>query len=109
MSASTALSVGGGLGSILGGGAGSTSGIANNQQQREREQRERDQQLQLHVSGGSGETWVEVGSGREYVPGPDDVGASLRVEVVGVDVASQEATGRALARARVQAISAALS
>lgn len=84
MSASTALSVGGGLGSILAGGS-------NNQQQREREQ-----QL-LHVSGGSGETWVEVGSGREYVPGPDDVGASLRVEVIGVDVAGQEATGRALA------------
>lgn len=93
MSASTALSVGGGLGSLLGGG--STSGN-NNNQQREREQRERDQQL-LHVSGGSGETWVEVGSGREYVPGPDDVGASLRVEVIGVDVANQEATGRSLA------------
>ena len=32
------------------------------------------------------------------MPGPDDVGASLRVEVVGVEVAgSREATGRALA------------
>ena len=84
MSASTALSVGGGLGSIL----GSTGGGTGTHREREQQQRERDQQLQqqqhLHVSGGSGETWVEVGSGREYVPGPDDVGASLRVEVVGV-------------------------
>ena len=98
MSASTALSVGGGLGSIL----GSTGGGTGTHREREQQQRERDQQLQqqqhLHVSGGSGEAWVEVGSGREYVPGPDDVGASLRVEVVGVEVAgSREATGRALA------------
>jgi len=93
MSASTALSVGGGLGSILGGGSTGGSTREREQQQRERE-REREH---LHISGGSGETWVEIGSGREYVPVPDDVGASLRVEVIGLDVNTQEATGRALA------------
>lgn len=36
--------------------------------------------------GGGGGAWVEVARGRSYTPGPDDVGACLRVEIVGVDV-----------------------
>ena len=57
---------GGGLGSILGGGAPGAGAREREQQQRERE-REREH---LHISGGSGETWVEIGSGREYVAVP---------------------------------------
>lgn len=47
-----------------------------------------------HMLGGgynyshSGEAWVEVGRGRTFVPGPEDVGAILKFECTAHDVAS---------------------
>lgn len=44
-------------------------------------------QATLTLSGGAdGGGWVEVARGRSYTPTSEDVGASLRVEVVGVDL-----------------------
>ena len=41
------------------------------------------------LSGGAdGGGWVEIGRGRSYTPTAEDVGASLRVEVVGVELGS---------------------
>jgi CCR4-NOT transcription complex subunit 6 len=34
---------------------------------------------------GSGEAWVEVGRGRAFTPGPEDVGSALRLEVACID------------------------